>query len=196
MYMRTGNKMKKKRLVTVLIALLALALIYLVIFNNMKDKTYDQRLHDEQLTEVDFYSMQKYCSENSAAVMAVLKAGSSKELEALLIEPKGIDEVMAFAEWKKADFENAVSMGAGSLTPAPDGNGRMDISERFIVTVKDDKYVLFIETMTSRWGINNDGVSAVGVTTYGHFDALDYSWSGEPDDQSALAGELWWNKQN
>jgi len=54
--------------------------------------------------------------------------------------------------------------------------------------------VLFIETLTSRWGMNNEGVSAVGVTTFSHFDGVDYNWSGEKDDQSALAGELFWDK--
>ena len=77
---------------------------------------------------------------------------------------------------------------------AIDENGRMDISERFIVDVGDVKYVLFVETLTSRWGMNNDGVSAAAATTFGHFDGTDYAWNGEGDDQSVLAGSLWWNR--
>jgi hypothetical protein len=100
---------------------------------------------------------------------------------------------MEFADWKKADFENAVSMGAGSLTTAPDENGKMDISERFFVDIGDTRYLLFVETSTSRWGRANDGVSAVAVTTLEHFDELDWDWNGEPDDSSVLAGKLLWN---
>ena len=118
------------------------------------------------------------------------------KVEKLMIDPAGVDALMNFADWKNADFENATSMGAGSLTPAPDENGKMDISERFIVNVGDVKYVLFVETLTSRWGMNNDGVSAAAATTFGHFDGTDYAWNGEGDDQSVLAGSLWWNRGN
>ena len=39
----------------------------------------------------------------------------------------------------------------------------------------------------------DEGISAVAVTTYSHFDKdLDYNWSGEADDESVLAGELFW----
>ena len=101
---------------------------------------------------------------------------------------------MEFADWSKADFKNAESLGAGSLTAAPDESGRMDVSERFFVEAGDKKYVLFIETLTSRWGRKNEGVTAVGVTTYKHFDDTGFAWNGKKDDSSALAGELWWNK--
>ena len=190
--------MKKKNKISpmaLLILVLLLALIFTIIYFSKKDAVYKERLAKEQLTTVDFYSMQEYSSRNSKAVMDALKSGSTKNLEHLMIDPAGAESVMLFAEWMNADFDNAVSMGAGSLTPAPDENGKMDISERFIVNVGEVKYVLFVETLTSRWGMNNDGVSAVSVTTFGHFDGTDYTWNGEADDQSALAGALWWNKE-
>ena len=37
--------------------------------------------------------------------------------------------------------------------------------------------------------MNNEGISAVAVTSYEHFDDLAYGWNGEKDDSSALAGE-------
>ena len=124
----------------------------------------------------------------SEAVMKALKAGSADKLGALMINPKGAEDVAGFADWTKADFAEAVSLGAGSLSAAPDKKGMMEIGERFIVSVGEQKYVLYIETLTSRHGMNNDGVSAVGVTTYEHFDELGYGWNGEKDDSSALAG--------
>ena len=133
--------------------------------------------------------MAGYSKSNSEAVMKAMKSGNADKLGALMINSKGADEVLAFAEWKKADFDNAVSLGAGSLSTAPDKKGMMDINERFIVTVGENKYVLYVETLTSRHGMNNEGISAVGVTTYEHFEELAYAWNGEKDDSSALAGE-------
>ena len=150
---------------------------------------------EEKITEPDFYSMTAYSNENSDAVMDALKSGSAEKLGALMIDPKGAEDVTGFADWSKADFDNAVSLGAGSFSTAPDKKGRMDISERFIVPVGEDKYVLYIETLTSRHGMNNDGVKVVAATTYDHFDQLDYGWNGEADDSSASAGESFIKKQ-
>ena len=185
---------KKKSNQILIIALMLLVLIFAVTAIISAKKAYDNRRATEQLTELDFNSMQAFSTENASAAMDALKSGNKGKLEELLISDAGIDELMNFAEWKKADFKTAVSLGAGSLTAAPDGAGKMDISERFFVDAGDTKYVIFIETLTSRWGRENNGISAIGVTTYAHFDEKDYDWNGEPDDQSVLAGELWCNK--
>ena len=156
--------------------------------------TYNERVATESFDTLDSYKMQEYCHENAEDVMDALKLGKADKLEALMLKAKGIDKVMDFANWKDADFKNAVSMGSGSLTFNPDKKGRMDVSERFFVDVGSKKYMLFIETQTSRWGRTNDGVSAVGVTTFAHFDATDYAWNGENDGESALAGKLLWKR--
>ena len=127
--------------------------------------------------------------------MKAMKSGSAEKLGAEMIDPKGAETVMSFADWTKADFDNAVSMGAGSLSETPDKNGMMDISERFIVTVGEQKYVLYIETLTSRHGMNNEGVKVVAATTYEHFDQSGYVWSGDADDSSAVAGESFLKKE-
>ena len=111
-----------------------------------------------------------------------------------MISSDGIESVVNFADWKQADFDNAVSMGSGSLSGEPDADGRLDESERFFVYVGSNRYVFFIETQTSEYGRKNDGISAIGVTTFSHFDATDYAWNGEKDDQSVLAGQLFWQK--
>ena len=183
------DKMSKKKSNQILIAILLLMLLVFIIVAVMASKsTYNKKVASEKITEPDFYSMTEYCKDNSNAVMKALKSGKTEKLEALMSNPKGADEVMGFADWSKAEFDNAVSLGAGSLSTAPDKKGMMDIGERFIVTAGEKKYVLYIETLTSRHGMNNEGVSAVGVTTYEHFDDLDYGWNGEKDDSSALAG--------
>ena len=186
---------KKRSNIILVIALVVLAAIFAIVAAGGAKAGYDERIAEEKLSEIDFYSMQQYCGENAAAVMDALKSGKTHKLESLLISKAGAEDVMKFANWRKADLKSVVSLGAGILPAAPDESGKMDISERFFIDVGDTRYVLFIETLTSRWGRENDGVSAVGVTTYEHFDATDYDWNGEPDEESALAGELFWNKE-
>ena len=190
---RTEMKKKtNKRLL--IIVLIFLAIVFALVTFGVSKAAYNKRVSEEKLTTLDFYSMQKISSENASAVMDALKSGSREDLESLMPGAKGIDGLMAFADWSKAEFKDAVSLGAGSLSEAPDGNGVMDISEKFIVDVGETKYVLFIETLTSRWGRSNDGVSAVGATTYEWFDAVDYDWLGEAGKKSVLAGELFRKK--
>ena len=178
--------------IIVFVVLVAAVLIGMI--SHTASKIYQERKANEKLTTVDTYAMNNYCKENADAVMNALKKGDKSALEKLMIKSNGIDEVIKFADWSKADFENAVSMGSGSLTKTPNKNGRQDVSERFFVKAGDTKYVFFIETRTSRLGRDNDGVSAIGVTTFSHFDATDYAWNGENDGYSALAGNLFWNK--
>ncbi|MBQ9272170.1 MAG: hypothetical protein IJ227_00415 [Mogibacterium sp.] len=187
------NRSKKKN-PTLKIILILFLIAAVLAFINAYRTAYNKKAAAEAFEQPDFNSMQEYSAENTQAVMEALKSGKAGKLEKLMITGEGAEDVIAFAEWDKADFENAVSLGAGSLSAAPDENGRMDISERIFVNIGDVRYVLFIETVTSRWGMNNDGVSAVGVTTFSHFDGVDYNWCGEKDDQSALAGELFWDK--
>ena len=182
--------MKKKRSNQILlVAVLLMLLVFTVVAIMTARSTYNKKVAGEKITEPDFYSMSEYCKDNSEAVMKALKSGKTDKLEALMSNPKGADEVMGFADWSNAHFDSAVSLGAGSLSTAPDKKGMMDINERFIVPVGDQKYVLYVETLTSRHGMNNEGISAVAVTSYEHFDDLAYGWNGEKDDSSALAGE-------
>lgn len=178
-----------------IIVFVALVLVLFVgVTRYTANKTYQGRRASEEITTLDTYSMNNYCKDNADAVMQALKKGDTAALESMMIDPSGVESVMKFVDWSGADFKNAVSMGSGSLTPAPNKKGKMDVSERFFVRAGGNKYVLFIETVCSRLGRDNDGVSAVAVTTFSHFDATDYRWNGEKDDRSALAGKLFWNK--
>lgn len=189
-YTGQENKMKKKKSNRILLtAFLLMVAVFALVAVRTARVTYNKNVADEKITEPDFYAMTEYCGENAGAVMRALKSESAEKLGSLMIDGKGSEDVIAFADWKNADFDNAVSLGAGSLSTAVDQNGMMDISERFIVPVGEQKYVLYVETLTSRHGMRNEGVKAVGVTTYEHFDSLGYGWNGDKDDESALAGE-------
>lgn len=181
---------KKKRIIALLVMMVALFVLALLVSST---SAYRSKRANEKLNNVDTYKMESYSEVNSAKVMKALASGKSKKLAKLMVNAEGADALMEFADWKKADFENAVSLGSGSLMKEPDENGKMEVDERFFVDVDGQKYVLFIESSTSRWGRKNDGVSAIGATTYDHFDDMDYEWNGEPDDESVLAGALMWN---
>ena len=180
---------KKKSNQILMIAFLMMVLVFVLVAVVTMRSTYNKKVANEKTDGYDFYSMAEFSNGNCKAVMKALKSGSADKLGALMTDSKGTETVIGFADWSKADFDNAVSLGAGSLSAAPDKKGMMDVSERFIVPVEDEKYVLYIETLTSRHGMNNEGVKVVAATTYEHFDQLDYGWNGETDDSSAVAGE-------
>ena len=185
---KTNSKTKQR-----IIALAILAAVLLLVTALISGiSTYKSKRANEKLDSVDVYKMHEFSEENSAAVMKAMASGDSEKLAKLMITSEGAEAVMEFADWKKASFDKAISMGSGSLDKGPDEKGLMEISERFFVDIGDERYLLFIETSTSRWGRENDGISAVGVTTFEHFDELDWKWNGEPDEHSVLAGELLW----
>ena len=180
---------KKKSNQILLVLLLMVALVFALVTIITARSTYNKKVAAENITEPDFNAMAEFSNENSKAVLKALKSGSADKLGSLMIDPKGAENVTGFTSWADADLENAVSLGAGSFSAAPDEKGMMDICERFIVPVGEQKYVVYIETLTSRHGMKNEGVKVVGATTYEHFDQLDYAWNGEQDDSSAVAGE-------
>lgn len=155
--------------------------------------SFSEKKANESFSEVDYYSMQKFSDQSANAVFSALKSGKTDKLKNRMLSSDGLDELMAFADWSQADFDSAIGLGAGSLSPAPDESGRMDMSERFFVDIGDSRYVLMIETVASRWGRTYNGISSISATTYDHFDGdLDWDWLGEPDDASVMAGELFW----
>jgi hypothetical protein len=187
------DKSKKTKLrIIVLVAIMLVLLVVTTLISS--NHAYKTRRANEKLKSVDMYRVHEYSEENSDIVMKALASGNSEKLAKAMIDSEGAAAVMDFADWKKADFENAVSLGSGSLDEGgADDNGLMEVSERFFVDIGDQRYVLFVETATSRWGRSNDGISAVAVTTFEHFDDLDWNWNGEPDDNSVLAGKLLWD---
>lgn len=182
----------------ILIFIVLVAALFLGVTSYTARKTYNERRANEHFTEVDRYSMDEFCLANTQAVMEALQSGQNAQLEKLMAEGMeggdDVDKLIEFADWENADFAAAVSMGSGSLMAKPDKNGRMDVSERSIVKIGKKEYIIFVETLTSRWGRTNEGVSAIGITTFKHFDNLDYGWNGEKDEHSVLMGKLFWKK--
>ena len=188
--MNSNKGTKKLAIFGIILAILFVSLVTATAIKTFRDKK-----AAEQFTEIDYYSMQEYCDKNAQAVFKALKSGKAEKLAKVLTaasSTEGVEAVIVYTDWKKADFENAIGIGAGSLSAKPDANGRIDVSERYFVSVGNAKYVVFVESVTSRWGRNNEGVSSVAVTTYDHFDNLGYAWNGRDDEHSVHAGTLFW----
>ena len=184
----SGKKKSKNRGLAAFLILMAV--LFAAVFGSTAVRTYNKKVAGENLGQIDFYKMQEYSAENSESVMSMLKSGNTEKFSKLLDDEEGAEEVMGYADWRSADFENAVSLGAGSLSTEADPKGMIEIGEKFIVKTDDTKYVIYIETLTSRWGRKNEGVDAVGVTSYTHYEDLDANWSGDKDEETALGGKL------
>ena len=185
----------KKRYIPLMMTAVFMLALFTTITVTTANNTYEQNVADEHFDEYDFYSMQEISTENCKLVFAALKKGDKEALSELMINDENIDSVLDFADWSKLSFKKATSYGAGSLSPSADKNGRVDVNDKFVVKTGGEKYVLFIESLTSRWGRVNEGVSAIAVTTAEHYENTYSTWNGEKDDSTALAGELVWKKQ-
>ena len=184
-----------KRIIPLFLAVLFMIALFATVTISTAKNTYKQNIANEHFDEYDFYSMQKISTENCKVVFDALKKGDKETLSELMINDENIDSVLEFTDWGKLSYKKATSYGAGSLSPSADENGRADINEKFVVKTGGDKYVLYIESLTSRWGRVNEGVSAIAVTTAEHYENTFTTWNGEKDDSTALAGELFWKKQ-
>jgi|GEM_PF-1618520 len=191
LYDRKEMKTKKKNVKLIFFFILLLA-IFVAVATLVAKQTFTEKKAGESLNEIDYYSMQTYSNANVKLVTDALKAGKADKLKGKMKNTEGIDSVMEYADWSKADFKHATNLGAGSLSVKPDANGLMDVNERLFVDIDGTQYVLFVETLTSRWGRDNEGISAIAATDFEHFEALNYGWNGEPDDESVLAGSLFW----
>ena len=185
--MSTDKKRKNKGL-KIFIALLAVLFVCAFVLSALR--TYGTKLKNESFDQVDFYSMAAFSSENSQEVIKTLQSGNLKKLTELVGDEAGAEELMGFADWRNANFNTAVSYGAGSFSTLADKKGRIDIAERLVVQTGETQYVLYIETLTSRWGRKNEGVDAIGAISYTRYKELDGNWNGEKDDESVLAGTL------
>ena len=191
--MSTKNKGKNRG---VKIFLLLIAVLFVCAFAFSEIRSFNSRMKSESFDQVDFYSMAGFSSKNSEKVIKALKSGNLKKLTRLVGDESGAEEVMSYADWRHANFDTAVSYGAGSFSTSADKKGRIDVAERIVVQSGETRYMLYIETLTSRWGRKNEGVDAVGAITYSRYKELDSNWNGEKDEESVLAGTLFRDKNS
>lgn len=152
--------------------------------------TYKNKIAEEQFTEPDMYKMQEYSNKNSMGVFQALKDGDRKILGELVISNDNFDKLLKYANWDQMDIDKVSSSGAGSMMPKPDKNGRMDVVEMFGVKIGGKKYVVYIQTVVSRWGKANDGVSCIAVTTTKRYEETDGELDWKTDKEVIRAGKM------
>ena len=186
--------MSKRFRNNLIILLLLVATVYISVrgftsaVEYFADKTYQTRVSEEHFTEVDTYKLSVYSEENAEAVLKALKSGNEEALEKLFTESVDASDLMKYADWSTINDKKTKTLGGGSYMFEPDKSGRMDFGETFWVTTSKGTYVLYIQTVGSRYGKANDGVSAVAATTWKHYDSIDWLWKWQTDKNEVLAG--------
>ena len=66
--------------------------------------------------------------------------------------------------------------------------GRMDFGETYWIRIGKKTYVMYIQTVCSRYGKANDGISAIAATTWEHYDSIHWLWEWQTDKNEVLAG--------
>lgn len=155
-------------------------------------KTYKERVNNEQNTELDVYKMQKYAADNAEKVLEALAAEDSDEIAELVPKASNVDELMEYANWGDLDLENKTSFGTGSFMPKPDKKGKMDVGEQIVLDTGSGKYAIYIQTLTSRYGRTDEGISCIAVTTWKHFDEIDYAWNWQTDSGTLRVGKAFY----
>ena len=184
------KKIIKGILIIVLVAALGVALIYYT--GIVAGRTYQERVNSETSKDLDVYKMQKYAHENAEEILKALEKCDAEKLEESINEPSNVEELINYADWKKLDKKGSTSFGTGSFMPKPDKEGKMDVGEQIILKVGKEKYALYVQTLTSRYGKINDGVTCVAVTTFKHFDEIDYLWLWQSDSKTLRAGKAFY----
>lgn len=174
----------------ILVAALVCGLIYYTGW--VAGKTYQERVKSETSKELDVYKMQEYAHENATIVLKSLKKGKTKKIINNMRRPANLDALMEYADWRHMDVRGSTSFGTGSFMPKPDRRGRMDVGEQIILTAGNKKYALYVQTLVSRYGKINKGITCIAVTTFKHFNELDYAWNWQTDEKTLRTGKAFY----
>lgn len=185
-------KILKVFFIMVLVLSLGVCLVYYTGW--VAGKTYRERVESETSKELDVYKMQKYAHENAEIVLKALKKGNTDKIQKNMRKETDLDSLVRYADWKNLDINGATSFGTGSFMPKPDKRGRMDVGEQIILNAGSGKYALYVQTLTSRYGKINRGITCVAVTTFKHFDEIDYAWKWQTDEKTLKVGKPFYKK--
>lgn len=183
-------KIFKGILIAVLIVAFGGALIYYT--GVVAGRTYEERVASESVKDPDVYKMQNYAHENAELVLKALKKGDVEKIKENMKNTANLDEFMKYADWDHLDIKGSTSFGTGSFMPKPDSKGRMDVGEQIIIKAGNTKYAVYVQTLTSRCGKINEGITCLAVTTFKHFDEIDYAWHWQTDTGTLRVGKAFY----
>lgn len=184
------KKVLKGILIIVLVVALGGALIYYT--GIVAGRTYQERVNSETSKDLDVYKMQNYAHENAEIILKALKKCDAEKLKENINEATNVEELIDYADWKNLDIKGSTSFGTGSFMPRPDKDGKMDVGEQIILKVGKEKYAFYVQTLTSRYGKINEGITCVAVTTFKHFDEIDYLWLWQSDSKTLRVGKAFY----
>lgn len=184
------SKILKGILVVILVVAVGGALIYYT--GLVAGRTYEERVAAETNEKVDVYKMQNYAHENAEMVLKALKKSDTDKIQDNMRKPADLTKLMNYADWKDLDIKCKTSFGTGSFMPKPDKKGRMDVGEQIMLKAGNTKYVIYVQTLTSRCGKIDEGITCIAVTTFKHFDEIDYAWLWQTDSSTLRAGKAFY----
>lgn len=183
----------KKNLDLIKAIVFVLLLFVIVMFVTANGTYYFAKEHF-RTTRLDEFQIQEFSSENCDAVFESLAKGG-KGLEDLMCGDPDVREFLKYADWSKGEYDDKRSYGGGSLEDGADANGIYEYADLWRVTIDGEQYMLYIQSESSRYGRENDGVSMIAVTTYEHFNELDANWDCKPDDDTLILGKSGMKKE-
>lgn len=173
-----------------LLTLVIVAGVFIFLTGRVADYTYNKNVANEHFTKQDTYKMSEYSEENATAVVNALLKGDKDDIRDLMIDKNAdVDKIINYADWTKASEKDIRTLGGGSYRSEPDKDGRMDFGEIYWIKTGKKTYILYVQTVCSRYGKANDGVQAIAATTWEHYDAIDWAWEWQDDNQTVMAGK-------
>lgn len=183
-----ARRKKSKNNIIIILVLILTLIVSAFIVVKVARYTYSKNVANEHFTEQDTYKMSVYSEENSTKALKALRDKDVDDLKELLIDDTHAEELINYADWSEINLEKTRTLGGGSYMSEPDSNGRMDFGEMYWVKTGNKKYIMYIQTVCSRYGKANDGIQAIAVTTEDHYEAIDWEWEWQEDDKTLIAG--------
>lgn len=183
--------MNKKfiRCVVTIIFIFVLFLATFTIVSKTAKKTYEKRISQEKNINLDVYKMHKFARENTQYVIKALQRENAKKIRKIVINPLNVQKLLDEVDWKNLKDDNIRSFGTGSFSSKPNNKGEIDIGEQMSIKIGKKRFALYIQTITSRYGRINEGVSCIAITSFKHYDDLDYEWNWQTDDETLRVGK-------
>lgn len=180
-------KKKKKKTGDLVLALIVVLVMFIAAMYISAQLTYKYAKTHLYTTEMDWYNVQDYNMKNCNKVFDALKNGG-EGLNDIIIEDVDITPLMDYANWENAEFEDIRAFGGGNTSLEPDSKGRIEYGDMWCVTIDGDRYMMYIQSISSRYGRNNDGVSFIAVTHWSHYDNIDWEWDWDDDEHTVTLG--------
>lgn len=171
-----------------LLTLVIVVAIFAFVTGWSANRQYEKRVSEENFTEQDTYKMSVYSEENTNKVIEALKNKDAEGLSSMMIGNPDVSELLDYVEWQNMAPDKTKTLGGGSYMSEPDSDGRMDFGEAYWLRIDKKTYVMYVQTVCSRYGKANDGVSAVAVTDWDYYDSIDWSWEWQEDKHTVMAG--------